>query len=174
MNTVDVFRAVAVIGALIAMTSKGRVSTPELSRRMTGWGWLLVGMGLSGYAVFAPANVSSGWRQLEMIWHFGVGVGGMMFVLLGVRRLRRTADADRPPATDVRRSPALRRAWRLVWTGLALTITVSLVAMSIPGFREQDFDGTPRSLMLFGAVTLGVLLTTVGAVMLRRLHARPP
>lgn len=174
MSIADVFIATMIIGGVVAMTSRGRVSSPELSLRMTGWGWLLVGIGLSGYAVFAPTQYASAWRQLEMLWHFGVGVCGLLFVLFGLRRLRRTGSADPQLTPDDPSGPARRRAWRLVWVGVAIMITLLMLAMFVPGLDEQDFDGSPRSLGLYGAGITGALLAAAGAVMLRRLNQRRP
>ena len=142
----------------------------ELSPRVTAWGWVLFGIGLLGYSVFVAPDTSSGWRELEILWHFGLGVCGLLFGLLGFRVLRRPAGVAAERSIDDPSRRSERRAWVLIWSGMAMFLGVFLGVMLTPGINDRDIDASPQSLALMALAIGGLLCGLIGRSMLMRLR----
>ena len=168
MSWTWVMTAIAMIGGVVAFVSHPKLSLVELSPRMTAWGWLLFGVGVFGYSVVAKSDTSGGLRELEMLWHIGLGVCGMLFAFFGFRRLRRKAEIGVGAVLGDRTRAAHRRAWILIGLGTAMLLGV----MFVPGIQDRDMEASPESLALLAVILGGTGCVLTGGTTLRRLRKR--
>jgi hypothetical protein len=155
MSLADLFKIPLVIGLVITMVSMGRSYWPELSRRFTAWGWVLVGIGLPGNLLFLRSGSSGALREFEWILRGGGILIGIVFLVFGLRRLR-----TEPPFEPEVRGSRNWWGWVLTFIGIAAALFVLLS----PAARDQTVnEDTPRFLLallivIFVGVRLGRVL----------------
>jgi hypothetical protein len=155
MDLVALLKIPLVIGAVIVLVSVSRYSPVELSRRLTGWGCLLFGIGLILNCLFYPTQETGPWHELELIVR-GIGmIIGLVFLVFGLRRLR-----DEPRASS---EPLLSRRW-WGWAFTGVGIAAGLTVLLNPAARDASFDTSPENLkwtILLGVMTMGVVIGRV-------------
>lgn len=180
MQTILVF--LAVVSGLVAMVSLGRPSAVELSRRLSGWAYIVFAGSVLGLCLVADYQAESAWRQLELLARFAVGVLCVIAILIFRVRLKRDDEIEAGLRTDDREdvesvhrrqaNPAedphlglYRRGWACVGLGVAIFVGMFLTSRVLDRLVER---GGPAQLAVYGVIVLAGILVVVGISMLRR------
>ncbi len=159
-----ILKVLVLVGVLLVLASRSKYHVYELSPRMTTWGWVLFGVGLTGIGIVAKLEIQAGWSDLEILVRIVACAIGFTAALVGVYRLRRLAEIGPDPARFGRSRANYRRGWMLTWSGLAVTLAPVLT----PGIAERTFDGSRASMVLMAMLVTGSVLMLIGYRMLFR------
>jgi len=175
-------------GALVLISLNSRASYLELSRTLTSYGCIGVGVSLMGLTISAPGSTSM-WPAVEA-WLGLMGfIAGLAIAIIGVVRLRRARDEDESDPPDhradvmthwrhrkrastsptTRNDPTVReRMHRRGWLCIATGALILLLPLLVSASRDSTLDGSPRGNLLLGAIVLGGLLILLGHGILNR------
>jgi uncharacterized membrane protein HdeD (DUF308 family) len=160
MEFIDLLIIPMVIGVVIGRVSFGRVTRPELSRRLTAWAWVWFGGGLLLNCVFYPSLATGSWHELELMIRTLAVLIAMIFLALGVRRLRRE-----PGFAWEQRNTSRWWGWVFAAVGIAAGF---FVLFNPSGERESIMDGSPGSLKWLILIGIAGIAILVGRILITR------
>ena len=164
MDILSILKSILLFGVILVLTSKPRHYHVDLSQRMTGWGWMLVGVSTLGLSCIVKSQTQGAWRELETLVRIGVGFIGLMFATLGFRKLRRANENSSGSDLDNHSKETRRRGWIFIWVGIASILSIMLS----PNAEEQTLDGSPESLVWMASLIVFFVCIMIGSTILRR------
>jgi hypothetical protein len=167
MNLTDVLTVTMGLGAMAAWMSLGRVSSHELSRRLSCWGGITCGLSLAALCVVAEPQTDGAWQGLENLARLVAGLVGVVLALVFWRRLRRDQQVEAGLLSDHRNDIASVYArsrdrhdtasdalYRWGWACVMAAAVCFVIVVLTPG--NPTFDESPLTTVV--AVAGGVLL----------------
>lgn len=173
---------VVALSAIVARVSRGRLASVELSRRLTGWAYIVCATSVLTLCFVADYQTDSAWRQLEILFRIGVGIVCVIAIVAFHGRLKRDLQVEAGRRADYREDAesAYRRqtdptkdphrmlyrgGWLFTGLGLAVLFAIALTSSLLE--RVLDQQG-PGRLAVYGVIVFGTVLLLIGYGKLRR------